>query len=242
MIGFLLIAASVAIGALVQGTIGVGFAMVMVPVAALFQPDLLPVSALALMAPLNVYVLAREWRALDWRGSLWILSGRALGTGGGIAILLYMTPPLLDLFAGLSTVLAAALTLRLPAFEAGRKSFFGAGVVTGVTETAVGIGGPPLALVYQHHPAAVIRATLATCFLAGQLLSLGIMAQLGRITERQIEAVALLFLPLGLGAVASHLTHARLNGLWMRRLIMAFAIASGFILLARGTSTLILRG
>ena len=88
------------------------------------------------MAPLNVYVLAREWRALDWRGSLWILSGRALGTAGGIAVLIYMTPRLLDLLVGLSTVLAAALTLRLPAFKAGRKAFFGAGVVTGITIVA----------------------------------------------------------------------------------------------------------
>ncbi len=234
MTDFLIIALSVMAGALVQGTIGVGFALIMVPVAALLQPDLLPVSALALMAPLNVYVLAREWRALDWRGSLWILSGRALGTAGGIAVLIYMTPRLLDLLVGLSTVLAAALTLRLPAFQAGRKAFFGAGVVTGITETAVGIGGPPLALVYQHHPAPVIRASLAACFLAGQILSIGLLAELGRISTQQIEAVGILLGPLALGAFISQATHTRLNGAWIRRLIFAFAIGSGVILLLRG--------
>jgi uncharacterized protein len=233
MTAFLIIAASVAIGALVQGTIGVGFALIVVPVAALLRPDLLSVAALALMVPLNIYVLAREWRALDWTGGLWILFGRLLGTGGGILIFLLMTPRMLDLLVGASTVAAVAVTLWLPLFRADRWAFFGAGVVTGVTETAVGIGGPPLALVYQHNPAPVIRATIAACFLVGQLFSLAIMVQLGKVARTQVDAIGWLLLPLTLGAVISQVTHNSLNPQWMRGLILVFAAGSGLVLIGR---------
>jgi hypothetical protein len=43
---------------------------------------------------------------------------------------------------------------------------------TGVTEAATGIGGPPLALVYQHQPMAVMRFTAALCFLVGEAVLL----------------------------------------------------------------------
>jgi hypothetical protein len=49
-----------------------------------------------------------------------------------------------------------------------RNSYVVAGIVTGLTETSTGIGGPPLALLYQHQPPPVLRSTIAFCFLIGE--------------------------------------------------------------------------
>ncbi|CAO3431433.1 TSUP family transporter [Azospirillum endophyticum] len=231
---FALIALAVLLAAFVQGMTGVGFALITVPVVALLEPSLLPVLVLLLMMPLNAYMLWRERAALDWRGMSWVTIGRLLGTAGGLAVLLVLVPWQLDLLVGLAMVAAAVTTLLAPAFRLRPAVCVGAGVITGITETATGIGGPPLALLYQHQSAAVLRATVSACFLAGQILSLAALAAAGRIGMAQIDA-ALLFLPvLAAGALLSHLVHHRAGGVWMRRFLNGFALLSGAILILRG--------
>src|SRR3546814_5533949 len=61
-----------------------------------------------------------------------------------------------------------------------------AGVVSGVTGTAAGIGGPPLALLYQHRPGSTIRSTLAAAFLVGTALSLATLAVAGEVGASQV--------------------------------------------------------
>ena len=51
---------AVTVAALVQGAIGVGFALIVAPIAAALRPDLLPGSILFLMLPLNAYVAGAE--------------------------------------------------------------------------------------------------------------------------------------------------------------------------------------
>ena len=56
----LIIAAiTVAFAAFVQGSSGLGFALIVAPVLTLVQPELLPVTVLFLMLPLNAYVALR---------------------------------------------------------------------------------------------------------------------------------------------------------------------------------------
>src|SRR3546814_15753694 len=62
-----------------------------------------------------------------------------------------------------------------------------AGVVSGVTGTAAGIGGPPLALLYQHRPGSTIRSTLAAAFLVGTALSLATLAVAGEFGPSQVH-------------------------------------------------------
>ncbi|HET9650648.1 MAG TPA: hypothetical protein VFP36_00580, partial [Usitatibacter sp.] len=79
--GWLLLAVMAA--ALVQGSIGVGFALITAPVMAMLAPQLVPVGLLALMLPLNAYVAWRERAALDRFGMTWITAGRVAGTAAG---------------------------------------------------------------------------------------------------------------------------------------------------------------
>ena len=231
---FAVVAAGVAVAAFVQGTTGVGFALIVAPIVGLLAPTLLPVCLLVLMLPLNVYVAWRERAALDRSGAGWIMLGRLVGTFGGLWILVVLPASALNLLIGAATILAATATLALPSFRAGRQSFIAAGLVTGVTETATGIGGPPLALVYQHHAAAVLRSTIAFCFLVGELISLATLAVAGHTTATQFVTALLLVPPLALGAILSRHVHRRIDGRVLRAFVLAFAIVSGAVLLFRG--------
>lgn len=234
LVVFAVIATSVMIAGLVQATTGMGFALIVAPVLALLAPDLVPVSVLMLMMPLNVYVAWREWGALDRPGATWITVGRFLGTFGGLWLLTTLTSSLLDRLIGAVTILAAIATLIAPSFTPNRRALVAAGVVTGVTETATGIGGPPLALVYQHQGAARLRSTLAVCFLVGQLMSLAMLAWAGRVSASHFEAAIMLVPALAVGALVSRLTHGRVGGRPLRMFVLLFAIVSGIVLLMRG--------
>jgi uncharacterized membrane protein YfcA len=224
----------VAVAAFVQGSTGLGFALIAASVIGLIEPRLLPVLLLVLMIPLNVYVVWRERHALDSRGASWITAGRAAGTAGGFWVLVAVPASGLRLLIGGSTVLAALASLFAPSFTPGRRALVAAGAVTGVTETATGIGGPPLALVYQHRPAPVLRSTVAICFLIGELLSLGVLAVTGKIDAHQMQVALMLVPALGIGALLSRAVHHRVDGPLMRRFVLGFALVSGFVVLAQG--------
>lgn len=228
-----LMSLAVLVAAFVQGATGVGFALIAAPVIGLVRPELLPVCVLVLMLPLNLYVAWRERGVIDGTGARWITGGRVAGTAGGLWVLAALSAGQLSLFVGASTVAAALVTLLMPAFSPGRGAFVGAGLVTGITETATGIGGPPLALVYQHQPAPTMRSTIALCFLLGELVSLAVLLATGRVGLPQLQAAALLLPALVVGAVLSRLVHRRVNGRLLRIFVQVFAIVSGLVLLVK---------
>jgi uncharacterized membrane protein YfcA len=112
-----------------------------------------------------------------------------------------------------------------------RTAFLAAGAITGITETATGIGGPPLALIYQHHPGPVLRSTMALCFLVGEVMSLGLLALTGRLDAGQLWAAAWLLPALAVGALVSQMLHRRLDGAKLRVAMLVFAVVSGVVCL-----------
>lgn len=228
---FGLLAVTVALAAFVQGSTGLGFALISTPVIGLTQPELLPVAVLVLMVPLNIYVAGRERSGVDLRGAGWVTLGRLAGTVGGLAVLVAVPTSSLNLLVGGCIVLAALASLFAPSFSPGRSALATAGLVTGVTETATGVGGPPLALVYQHKPAHVLRSTVALCFLVGEVLSITLLLITGEATPGQFVTAALLLPALAGGAILSRYVHHRLHGPRMRTAVQAFALVSGLVLL-----------
>lgn len=110
------LALTVALAAFVQGSSGLGFALIVAPVAGILDPGLLPVFVLVSMIPLNLYVAWRERAALDLRGAGWITGARLAATPGGLALLWLIPDRSIGLFVGAATVLAAAVSLAAPAF------------------------------------------------------------------------------------------------------------------------------
>ncbi|MFG6176797.1 sulfite exporter TauE/SafE family protein [Halomonas sp. THAF12] len=228
---YVVLAAATAVAAFMQGAIGIGFALIVAPVMGLLRPDLLPVALLVLMLPLNLYVALREREAIDWRGSAWIGVGRLPGTFLGLWILVVMSTNGLNQLIGASTVLAVLAALFAPVFRPKPGACVSVGLITGVTETATGVGGPPLALLYQHRPGPELRSTIACCFLIGELVSLVILASAGKVGAEQLRWALYLLPPLLVGSVASRVMHQRLDARRLRQGVLLFALVSGVALM-----------
>ncbi|QTP56656.1 sulfite exporter TauE/SafE family protein [Billgrantia sulfidoxydans] len=228
---FAVIATATGIAAFVQGAIGIGFALIVAPVLGFLRPDLLPVALLILMLPLNLYVGLREREAIDWKGVGWIGLGRLPGTFLGLWILVVLSADSLNQVVGASTVIAVLAALFAPVFRPKAGACASVGVITGITETATGVGGPPLALLYQHRPGPELRSTIACCFLIGEIVSLVILAVAGKFHLDQLRWALYLLPPLLIGSVASRVTHHRIDARRLRQGVLLFALVSGVVLM-----------
>ncbi|HEX7387787.1 MAG TPA: sulfite exporter TauE/SafE family protein [Castellaniella sp.] len=224
---FFLIGLTVFVSAFAQGASGMGFAMLAAPVVTLFAPSLIPVMLLILMVPLNAYIGWREHAAIHWQGVKLISVGRFVGTFFGLWILLVVNLHQLALLIGWSTLVAAVVALLSPSFDMNRTGLGIVGLITGVTETSTGVGGPPLALAYQHKRGPVLRSTVALCFLVGEIISLIVLAFSGKITSDILLMSAGMLPFLALGSYASKFVHHRLDGPLLRYIVLGFSSLSG---------------
>ena len=113
-----------------------------------------------------------------------------------------------------------------------RSTQLTAGAVSGVTGTAVGIGGPPVALLYQHQAGPVVRATLAATFLVGTVLSLTALLVSGSV-GRDGLVVGLACAPLVVaGTHLGRRLHDLLDRGWLRPAVIGFSVVSALLVLA----------
>jgi hypothetical protein len=158
-------------GAFVQGVVGMGVSLVAAPFVTLLDPSLLPVSLLVVGLVLPALVLAAERGHVD-RLVGWVLAGWLAGTAPGVWALGLLSTDQLSIAVGALVLLGVALTVRTFSVPLNAATLMTAGFVSAVIGTAAAIGGPPLALVYQHEQAAKLRSTLSVVFVFGSLASL----------------------------------------------------------------------
>ncbi|TYB42901.1 sulfite exporter TauE/SafE family protein [Actinomadura chibensis] len=176
------------IGSIVQGSVGLGVGLVATPIVTMLFPSLMPGSILVVALALPVATLAREVGHADLRGLGWAFGGRLVGTPLGVLLVAAVPQRALGIVIGGVVLAALAVTAWSREVPRNRRTLAAAGVVSGATGTASGIGGPPLALLYQRESGPRVRATLAVFFIVGALLSLATLAAAGRLPVRQVTA------------------------------------------------------
>src|SRR5215212_8902739 len=130
--------------------------MLAAPIVALVDPALIPGTLIMVATLVTLMVVVREREDIDLHGTGWALVGRVPGTIAG-AVLLAMLP-----HRALVVLLAAVLLTRtgwIPAPR--RRNVVLAGATSGLLGTATSIGGPPMALVWQHNSGARLRGTMS---------------------------------------------------------------------------------
>lgn len=229
----LLAGAAVALGGLVQGLVGFGLALVAVPIVALIEPELLPVPVLVAATVHAALSLARERSDVDWRGVRWALLGRLPGTAVGVVLVDRLAGPSFGLLVGGAVLGGVVLSLVAWRPEPTPRALLVAGVVSGSFGTAMSIGGPPLALLYQRRPGPQVRATLGAYFVLGAALSLGALGAAGQVSGRQLAVGAALVPFLVAGFAASGPLRRTLDGRGLRVPVLVLSAGSAVLLIGR---------
>lgn len=188
-------------GGFVQGVVGFGMGVLAVPILALVDPSLVPVATLLAGAGLPIMTLLQEHEHLDKKALGWVLLGQTPTTALGVWLVAVLPLNGLKAVIGalvLTMVLLSVVRVRVPLTPV---TLTGAGAISGVSGTAAGIGGPPIAIVMSRLSPAAVRATLAATFVVGTAVSLGGLA-LGGVVRGYPLLVGVLMMPATLFGMA----------------------------------------
>jgi len=229
----LVIAVAVLIGSVVQGLVGLGVGLVSAPVVTLLAPSLMPGTLLwmGLLTPALTLVLDRG--EIDWDGMAWGIPARIPGTVLGVLLVGWFSHRELGIAVGIMVLVSVLVTWRAVRLPINRVSLVAAGFLSGVGATTTSIGGPPIAVLYQHQPARRIRNTLAVYFALGAMFSLVALAITGDLTRHQTAIAAILAPGVPLGLWLSRVLRRRLDLRSIRAGVLVVCAASALLLLVR---------
>ena len=233
LLELLLCGVAAVVGAAVQGAIGFGYALVVVPALLLVAPDAVPVTPLTVATPMVLVQAFAERHALDRGGFARMTAGRLPGTVLGAWVLTVASSAFIAAAAGgflLLAVLASAVRGVRSTSGAGEVA---AGFASGVAGTVGAVGGPYLALAYADRSGPVLRSTISLAFAVGVVFSLAAVGVAGQI-ERGPLLLGLLLVPATFaGLFAGRRVASRLERGWLRPAVLAFAGAAGAFALLR---------
>jgi uncharacterized membrane protein YfcA len=221
----------VALGGLVQGTVGFGLALVAAPLLAIIDPALVPVPLVLVSGLHATLAMVRERSDTDWAGVGWALLGRLPGIAVGVVAVAALSPRAFSAVVGIIVLVCALLSAVAWRPRPGPAALLVAGLVSGVTGTAASIGGPPVALLYQDEGGPRVRATLAAYFTAGTVLSLAGLLVGGQVHGSQLLAAATLLPFMVAGFLLSGPARRLLDRGWVRPAVLAVSTAGALFLL-----------
>lgn len=221
----------VLIGAATQASIGIGLGLLAAPTLTLIDPAFIPGAIAISVVPLTVGMTVRERGHID-HGIFRAVAGRVVGIVFGAWVVANATQGFIATVVAVSVLLAVVGSISGVRFAPSRRNLLIAGTASGFTGTVAGIGGPPMALTYQHADPRTLRASLAAFNTIGSMFIIPSLVIAGVIGRRETE-LAMLLIP---GILA---------GLWVGRIGVARLPAHRvrpFVLLACASSALILLG
>lgn len=229
----LLAALIVAVGATVQGTIGFGMALVSAPLLLLVDPRLVPGPITVTAIALNLLMLTRDHGHADLSGLRWAVAGLVPGTVLAALALAALSDGALAVLAATIVLVGVAVSAGGPTVAVRGRNLTLAGILSGFMSTTAGIGGPPIAMLYQRAGGPALRATLARFFLAAAAFSVVALVPAGRLGRGDVVAGALMVPGVVGGYILARGLRDRFDGNHVRAAILMVSGASALVVLIR---------
>lgn len=230
---FGIVSAVVATGAALQGSVGFGLGLFSVPLLLLIAPQFVPGPLLASSLSLTLLLAHHERAGIEWRALGWALSGRVVGIAGAAFLLATVSASALGVWSAAFVLLAVLLTASGLHVAPAPRTLMVAGALSGLLGTAVSIGGPPMALLYQQEPGSRLRGTLSAFFLVGVGMSVAGLALAGRFGLGELWLAAHLVPGILVGFGVSRFTAQALDRGYTRPAILVVSALSSVMVLAR---------
>lgn len=231
---FIAVAAVVLMGSIVQGAIGLGLNMLSAPFVALAVPKALPATLVLLALPIAITTLAREHHALDRVAIKWMLVGALPGTALGLVIVHAADTQTLAVIVGTTVLGGVLLSVLSPPVPTTPRTSLLAGFTSNLFGTATAVGGPPVALLFQHRTGPIARSTLGAFFLTSASLSMIGYVAGGTISGDQALFALELMPVMAVGVWLSRHLHGHVDSGWLRPAMLTMSAIAGTAAIIRG--------
>ncbi len=171
-----------------QGAIGFGVALISAPLLVLIEPALVPGPLISSTLVLVILIAIRDRVHVDFRTVRFSMAGTVVGAFTGASVLALLDPRGFAVLFGLLVLVAVGLSAAGLRVALNRGSALGAGLLGGFMNATSSIGGPPMALVYQHEHRDRFRGTLSAYFIVSCSASLIALTWVG---EFDLEKLSL---------------------------------------------------
>jgi len=223
----------VAVASCVQGSIGFGLAVMAAPLLVLIEPDFIPAPLILNGMVLVVLLAYRERKTVDRNGVKWMAIGCVPGSAIAAVVLTALSASGFRIMFSVLVMMAVVLSALGFSIRLTRVNILTAGVLSGFMGTTSSIGGPPVALIYQHLPGARFRGTLSTYFCVAGTFAIIALILAGRCGKDEL-LLALVILPgLLVGLALSKLTASMLDRHSMRPAVLILSGVSAIAVLVR---------
>ncbi len=138
---------------------------------------------------------------------------------------------MIRLLVGVSVLLTVVTSITSYRVTTSPRNLVIAGLASGFSGTTAGIGGPPIAIAYQHERSATTRATLAAFFGVGSTISFAGLAVVGEVHQRHLALCALLLPGVLIGLAVSKPVISRLPEHRVRSALLVTCSFSAALLL-----------
>jgi len=228
-----LAAVVMAAGCALQGAVGFGANLVAAPLLLLLDERFVPGPTIVATGVLNLLVIRREGSSRVDPTVGTAIAGQVVGTlGAGAVLAVIADRPLSLLFAGLVLV-AVVLSAAGWQLSKTRPILAGVGALSGFMGTVSGIGGPPIALVYQQSDGPTLRGTLARYFTVGNVVAIPTLIVAGHLGRDELVPIAVLVPGALAGYAASGWLAGHLDKRTARPIILVLSAAAAVAVLIR---------
>jgi uncharacterized membrane protein YfcA len=227
------------LGAALQGSVGLGLAVVAAPILMLFNPLWVP-GPMLLAAMLLVVLIAYRDRAHIIAGDVVLATiGRTLGTVPAAYSISLLPGAIYDLT--FSVIVVAGVLLSVSGLHIARtpRNVLFSGILSGFASTLSAVGGPPMALVYQHDRGPSVRGTMSAIFILGTIISIAGLWWAGHFNQTQLLMGLSLMPGIVVGFACSRHTAAWLDRQHTRPAILTVSALSALVILIRAIYHLI---
>ncbi|MCF6245302.1 MAG: sulfite exporter TauE/SafE family protein [Sulfurovum sp.] len=174
------------VSSILQMATGISVGIIIVPFLAMISYTLLPVPVVFASLTLTVMMAYQGRKHIDTDNMPQIGFGMLLGIFVAVYILKNIELEYLGVLFGVLILLSVIISMKIKTFKLGKKVNYSGGFMAGLIGTLALSGGQILALLFQNHPLASIKSSLAFLYTLFSLVLLLVFYLVGEFSYAQL--------------------------------------------------------
>ena len=225
------------VSSILQMATGVSVGIIIVPFLAMISYTLLPVPVVFASLTLTIMMAYQGREHIDTNNMPQIGFGMLLGIFFAVYILKNIELEHLGILFGLLILLSVFISIKIQTFKLGRKVNYSGGFMAGLIGTLALSGGQILALLFQNHPLASIKSSLAFLYTIFSLALLLVFYVVGEFSYAQLISGFYMMPGFIIGFFIAPKFTKYFNPKYTKTVVLSMATIGAFILIGKSIIT-----
>lgn len=221
------------LGSTVQGSTGIGLALVAGPALVSIDPAFAPGPLLIVAQLIGLRHIAAEREQADRPALRHALFGLPVGLIGAILVLELVSESVLAILVGTLAATAAAALLAGYRPTRGRRTEIIGGAASTFSGITAGLTGPPLVIAFNDMRPATMRATTALFVVNVAVVGLASLVITGNFGRHELQLLGRLVPGVIIGLVVARWVRPIIDRTWFRPTVLVISCLGGVVVVLR---------